>query len=88
MPLGPDNPEWVALDDLARRVGAANAVVMDAFNDLWARARSLTLTDQERAFNLLALASSRKPLRAGGHVDTASAEHAPWFVAQSFAATS
>src|SRR5258706_11786867 len=87
MPLGADTPEWVALCDalaeLARRAGAANAVVMDAFNALWSRAFRLEPTSQQHAFDLLAsaLATSARPLPSGGHVKLAE----PRYFAESFA---
>jgi hypothetical protein len=74
MPLGNSSPEWVALcealTELAHRTGAANAVVMDAFNALWSRAFPLTPESQQHAFDLLAraLSTSERPLQSGGHV--------------------
>lgn len=78
MPLGPTVPQWLALADelvaLCDRTGARQAVVMDAFNDLWCRASPLE--DQQAAFDALARAldSADKPLRAGGRVDLAEAD--------------
>lgn len=73
MALGPSVPAWRALADelatLCDRTGARQAVVMDAFNDLWCRASPLR--DPQEAFDALARAidSAKKPLRAGGRVD-------------------
>lgn len=78
MPLGPSVPQWQALADelagLCERTGARNAVVMDAFNDLWCRAKPLR--NQQEAFDVLARAldSSGKPLKAGGRVNLTDAE--------------
>jgi hypothetical protein len=92
VPLGPNNPEWVALcgalADLTKRTGAANAVVMDGFNDLWARAHVLSEPEQHQAFVLLeqVLASAQPRLERGGSVDVLNDGDGPLFIAQSFAA--
>lgn len=86
MPLGPSVPRWQALANelaaLCDRTGARQAVVMDAFDDLWCRARPMD--DPQPAFDALALAltHANAPLRAGGRIDLAS----PGVRAVSFAA--
>jgi hypothetical protein len=90
MPLGPSVPEWLALaaelERLSRAADSRNAVVMDAFNDLWCRAHALD--DTQQPFNLLAIALAetwKVPLQSGGRIDLARTDRAPYFCAISFA---
>lgn len=91
MALGVHDPTWRALAErlgaLCTRAGAENAVVADAWNDLWCRATTLAGDQQPLAFHLLdwSLSSATKPLPKGGRVDLANTETDPYFAARSFA---
>jgi hypothetical protein len=91
MPLGPDVPEFrdlsAALERLSSASGAVNAVVLDAWYELWCRARVLSFHDQDLVISILrrALASTDKPLQQGGRVHWVDAEGDPPSFAVSFA---
>jgi hypothetical protein len=92
MALGPHVKEWreleAALEELVTRLGAANAAVADAWNDLWCRAHSEGGHEKTAAFELLdrALATLGRPLPRGGKLDLCESAASPWFIARSFAA--
>ncbi len=91
MPLGPEVPEFrelcTTLERLALASGSSNAVVLDAWYELWCRARVLSFHDQDLVISILrrALATTDKPLVQGGRVHWVDTEGDPPAFAVSFA---
>ncbi len=91
MPVGPEVPEFrelsATLERLTLASGSINAAVLDAWYELWCRARVLSFHDQDLVISILrrALASTDKPLAQGGRVHWVDAQGDPPAFVVSFA---